>query len=110
MLRVCYGDWMTRSATVIMKARPVPMAMSLSRVLSIAMSLRIPVLEERNSEVMRRIMAVTASQRPMSEVVRGKFIVLLRGFVARFGLFLRLGLFGFFGLLPFFRCFGLLRR
>lgn len=93
---VCYGDWMTRSTTVIMKARPVPMAMSLSRVLSIAMSLRISVLEERNSEVMRRIMAVTASQRPISEVVSGKFILSPRGFVARLVLFRRLGLFGLF--------------
>ncbi len=93
-----------------MKAKPTPMAVILSRVLSMTMSLRYSVLEERNSEVMMRIMAVTASQRPMSEVVSGKFMVVLRGFEARLGLFRRLVLFGFFGLLPFFRCFGLLRR
>ena len=81
-----------------MKAKPTPMAVILSRVLSMTMSLRYSVLEERNSEVMRRIMAVTASQRPMSEVVRGKFMVILRGVVARLGLFRRLVLFGFFGL------------
>ena len=73
--------------TVIIKAKPDPMATSLKRVLSMAMSLRYSVLVETNSDVISRIIVVTANQRPMSEEVSGKFIVLLHEFGAKLGLF-----------------------
>ena len=57
-----------------MKATPVPMATSLRRVLSMTMSPMYVVEEDRNSDVMSRIIAVIASQSPMSEVVSGKTI------------------------------------
>jgi len=57
-----------------MNAAPAPMATILRRVLSMAMSLRNFVEEDRNSEVMSRNIAVIASQRPMSEIDKGKII------------------------------------
>lgn len=57
-----------------MKASPAPIATSLNRVRSMAMSLKYDVGEDRNSDVMSKIMAVTANQRPMSDVDNGKFI------------------------------------
>jgi hypothetical protein len=57
-----------------MNAPPVAIATSLRRVLSMTMSPRYVVEEDRNSDVMSRIIAVIASQRPMSEAVSGKLI------------------------------------
>lgn len=102
-----YGSWITRRMTVTIKARPDPMATSRSRSLSMVMLLTYFMLVEINSDVIRRIIAVTASQRPMSEAVSGKFIVRLHGFGAKLGLFGCRGKFGFFGLLSFCLCFGL---
>jgi uncharacterized membrane protein (DUF106 family) len=65
---------MIRMITVTMKASPAPMATSLNRVRSMAMSLKNEVDEVRNSEVMSKMMAVTASQRPMSDAESGKLM------------------------------------
>jgi len=60
---------------VIMNPIPKPNATSLRRALSITMFLEYPVDEDSSSEVIKTMIAVTASQRPMSETDRGKFIV-----------------------------------
>lgn len=60
-----------RMMTVIMKPVPRARAISLSRFFSIAMWAEYCV-EVRSSEVIRRMMAMTASQRLMSDVERGK--------------------------------------
>jgi len=67
--------WNIRSSTVSMKTTPIPMVTSLRRVLSMTMSPRYAVEEDRSSDAMSRIIAVIASQRPMSEAERGKFIL-----------------------------------
>jgi len=59
--------------TVTMKASPSPIATSLRRDFSMTMSLRYSVEEDNSSEVMSRIIAMTASQRLMSGIDRGKF-------------------------------------
>lgn len=59
-------------ATVIMKPAPSARAASLSLVLSIVMYM----YEERSSDVIRRMIAMVASQRLMSDVDRGKSIFL----------------------------------
>jgi hypothetical protein len=65
---------MTRIMTVTRKASPHPMAASLIRVLSMRILLEYSGDELRSSEVTRRIIAVTASHRLISESVRGKFM------------------------------------
>lgn len=60
--------------TVTMKASPSPIAISLSRVFSMTIFLKYSAWEDNNSEVMSRIIAVTASQRLMSDVDKGKFM------------------------------------
>ena len=65
---------------------PKPNATSLRRALSITMFLEYPVDEDSSSEVIKTMIAVTASQRPMSETDRGKFIVLI---LVQFGTRLR---------------------
>ena len=66
--------------TVIMKPSPKARAMSLRRFFSMATFRRGPVGDARSSEVTRSRMAITASQRLMSEKFRGRFIfVPLRG-------------------------------
>ncbi len=62
---------------------PTPMDISLRRVLSMTMSLRYVVGEDKSSEVTSRIIAVIASQSPMSDVDSGKFISRLLGFEAK---------------------------
>jgi len=56
--------------------KPVPnvKATSLRRFFSITMFLEYSVEEDSSSDVIRRIIAVTASQRLMSDIDRGKFI------------------------------------
>jgi len=66
-----------------MNAMPTPMDISLRRVLSMTMSLRYVVGEDKSSEVTSRIIAVIASQSPMSDVDSGKFIFRLLGFEAK---------------------------
>ncbi len=58
--------------TVAMNAIPRASAASLRRCFCIATFPSRPVELVRISEVMRRIMAVTASQRPMSDIESGK--------------------------------------
>ena len=60
--------------TVIMNPAPDARAMSRSRFLSIMMFPEYLVEEESSSDVMRSIIAVTASQRLMSDVVNGNCI------------------------------------
>lgn len=60
---------------MIMNPIPKPNATNLRRVLSITMFLEYPVDEDSSSEVIKTMIAMTASQRPMSEADRGKFIV-----------------------------------
>jgi hypothetical protein len=60
--------------TVTMKAKPKPIAVSLRRFFSITMSLRSSVEDESSSDVISSIIAMTASQRLMSDIDRGKFI------------------------------------
>ncbi len=59
--------------TVAMNPIPRASAASLKRFFSIATFPSLPVELERSSEVMRRIIAVTASQRPMSDTDSGKW-------------------------------------
>lgn len=64
-----------RITTVIMKPMPNVRAVSLRRFLSITMFLRyLDDDEVRSSEVISRIIAVTASHRLMSENVSGQII------------------------------------
>jgi hypothetical protein len=65
---------MKRNIIVTMKASPHPMAAILSRVLPIRSLLEYFGDALRSSEVIKSIIAVTASQRFMSEIVRGMFI------------------------------------
>jgi hypothetical protein len=57
-----------------MKPVPNAKATSLRRFFSITMLLEYSVEEDSSSDVIRRMIAVTASQRLMSEIDRGKFI------------------------------------
>ena len=59
--------------TVMMKPSPSASARSLRRFFSMARFLRGPVEVVRSSEVTRSMMAMTASQRLMSENDNGKF-------------------------------------
>jgi len=61
--------------TVIMKPIPSANARSLKRFLFRTMLPKYPVEEDSSSEVINRIIAVTASQRLMSDMDRGKCIV-----------------------------------
>lgn len=60
--------------TVIMNPVPNAKATSLKRFLSITIFWEYSVGEASNSDVIKRIIAMTASQRPMSNIERGKFI------------------------------------
>jgi len=60
--------------TVIRKASPHPIAASRIRFLSIRIRFEYSDEELRTAEVTRSIMAVKASQRLMSEDVKGKFM------------------------------------
>lgn len=66
-----------RMATVIMKPIPSANANSLSRFLSNAMFPRVPVEDDSSSDVISRMMAVTASHRLMSNMDSGKCILLI---------------------------------
>jgi hypothetical protein len=57
-----------------MKPVPNAKATSLRRFFSITMLLEYSVEEDSSSDVIRRIIAVTASHRLMSDIDRGKFI------------------------------------
>ena len=57
-----------------MKLAPSAKATSLRRFFSITMLLKYSVEEDSSSDVIKRIVAVTASQRLMSDIDRGKFI------------------------------------
>ena len=75
-----YGEenqmvWKTRITTVAMKPNPKVRATCLNSFLSIAMFLEIVDDEDRSSEVMSSIMAVAASHRPRSDIVRGSSMV-----------------------------------
>ena len=59
--------------TVAMKAAPRPRATSRSLVLSMTILLETAADEDKSSDVIKTIMAVTASQRPTSDALRGKF-------------------------------------
>ena len=67
--------WKTRITTVAMKPIPKVRATCLNSFLSIAMFLEIVDDEDRSSEVMSSIMAIAASHRPMSDIVRGSSMV-----------------------------------
>ena len=60
--------------TVIMKPVPSARATSLRRFLSITIFLEYTVEEDRSSDVIKRTIAMTASQRLTSDIERGKFI------------------------------------
>ena len=60
--------------TVIMNPVPRAKATSLRRFLSITMFLEYSVEEDISSDVINRIIAVTASHRLTSDMDRGKFI------------------------------------
>lgn len=60
--------------TVARKAKPKPRAISLRSFLSMAIRAAYLGEEYSNSEVIRSIMAVMASQRLMSEMESGKYI------------------------------------
>lgn len=60
--------------TVTMKPVPNAKATSLRRFFSITIFLEYPVEEDSSSDVINRIIAMTASQRLMSDTDRGKFI------------------------------------
>ena len=65
---------MTRATTVIKKASPQTIATSLNRGLLTRILLDISGEESSNSDVIRRIIVVTASQRLTSDKLSGKFI------------------------------------
>jgi hypothetical protein len=65
---------MKRNTTVNRKASPHPIAANLSRVLTMIILLEYSDDAVRSSDVMRSIIAVTASQRLRSVSVRGMFI------------------------------------
>ena len=65
-----------RTTIVAKKASPHPTAASRTRVLSTRILLEYSGELRINSDVVRRIIAVTASQRPTSDIVNGKFILL----------------------------------
>jgi hypothetical protein len=71
---VCYVGWKIRIATVAMKPIPSARAMSLRRFFSIATFPSFPVEEKSSSDVTRSIIAVTASQSPMSDTDSGNLI------------------------------------
>jgi len=60
--------------TVTMKPAPNAKATSLRRFFSITIFPEYPVEEDSSSEVIKRMIAMTASQRLMSDTDRGKFI------------------------------------
>jgi hypothetical protein len=60
--------------TVIMKLVPNARATSLRRFFSIMMFLEYSPEEDSSSEVINRMIAMTASQRLMSDIDSGKFI------------------------------------
>jgi len=66
--------WKTRITTVAMKPIPSARATSLRFFLSIAMFLEYVDVDDRSSDVMSDIIAMTASQRPMSDIDRGNCI------------------------------------
>ena len=61
--------------TVTMKPNPKVKATNLNCFVSIAMFLENVDDEDKISEVMSNMMAITASHRPMSDIDRGKFIL-----------------------------------
>ena len=61
--------------TVTMKPSPRVKATSLSCFVLIAMFLENVDDEDNSSDVTSNMMAITASHRPMSDTVRGKFIL-----------------------------------
>ena len=63
-----------RMTTVAMKPIPSPIATSLRRFLSRAMFLRYPVDDVNSSDVIKSMIAVTASQRLMSDIDSGNDI------------------------------------
>ena len=63
-----------RIITVAMKPVPKAKATSRRRSFSITMFLEYSVVAEMSSEVIRRIIAITASHRLMSDIDIGKFI------------------------------------
>lgn len=73
-VKVGQKGWNTRIITVIMKPVPNANATSLNRFFSITMFPEYPVEEDSSSEVIRRIIAVTASHRLTSDIDNGKFI------------------------------------
>ena len=58
-----------------MNPMPRPKATNLRRALSITMFLEYPLDEDSSSEVIKTMIAMIASQRPISETDKGKFIV-----------------------------------
>lgn len=66
-----------RMMTVIMKTVPKARAKSCKRFRSITMFCAYSVEEESSSEVIKRIIAVTASHKLISNIERGKFISLI---------------------------------
>jgi hypothetical protein len=60
--------------TVIMKPVPNARATSLRRFFSTTMFLEYSAEEDSSSEVVNKIIAITASQRLKSDIERGKFI------------------------------------
>ena len=60
--------------TVIMKPAPNAKATSLRRFFSMTIFPEYPVEEDSSSEVIKRMIAMKASQRLMSDTDRGKFI------------------------------------
>ena len=65
-----------RITTVARKATPTPMATSLKRFLLIMILAEYSGKEYNNSDVIKSIIAVTASHKLMSDSVKGKFITL----------------------------------
>jgi hypothetical protein len=63
-----------RITTVIRKAKPTPRATSLKRFLSIVILAEISGNEYRSSDVIRSIIAVTASHKLMSDNDKAKFM------------------------------------
>jgi len=60
--------------TVIINPVPRPKAISLRRFFSSTIFPAYPVAEDISSDVIRRIIAITASHKLMSDMVMGKFI------------------------------------
>ncbi len=69
-----YIDWYKRKKTVIMKAIPKVRAICLNRLLLIMIFRIYGDGEDKSSEVISNIIAITASHRDKSYIVRGNFI------------------------------------